>query len=140
MIGFESAALTMVREALDNSLYVNIVFGDAAKRSSLVRSLGGARHGNMYGTRPASAPESAASQTWEATWVVEYGALPVLAYVKEAYAATVALALAAQAAGRLEAVLPSCSSGASLRTPRSAPASPARNPRGKCARQPSSRG
>ena len=102
VIAFESAALTMVREAIDNGLYDHFVFGDAAKRPSLVRSLGGARLGNMYGTGPASAPESAATAAWEAAWVAEYGALPVLAYVKEAYDATVALALAAQAAGRLD--------------------------------------
>ena len=102
VIAFEAAALTMVREALDNGLYDSFVFGDAAKRSSLVRSLGGARLGNMYGTGPASAPESAASAAWEAAWVAEYGALPVLAYIKEAYDATIALALAAQAAGRLD--------------------------------------
>ncbi len=100
VIAFEAAALAMVREALDNGLYDSFVFGDAAKRVSLVRSLGGARLGDMYGTGPASAPESAASAAWEAAWVSEYGALPVLAYVKEAYDATVALALAAQAAGR----------------------------------------
>ncbi len=102
VIASESAALTMVREAIDNGLYDNFVFGDAAKRASLVRSLGGARLGNMYGTGPASAPESAASAAWEAAWVAEYGALPVLAYVKEAYDATIVLALAAQAAGRLD--------------------------------------
>ena len=102
VIAFESAALALVREAIDNGLYDNFVFGDAAKRPSLVRSLGGARLGGMYGTGPASAPESAASAAWEAAWVAEYGALPVLAYVKEAYDATVALALAAQAAGRLD--------------------------------------
>ena len=101
VIAFETAALAMVREAIDNRLYENFVFGDAAKRPSLVRSLGGARLGDMYGTGPASAPESAASAAWEAAWVAEYGALPVLAYVKEAYDATIALALAAQAAGRL---------------------------------------
>ena len=102
VIAFESAALTMVREAIDNGLYDNFVFGDAAKRPSLVRSLGGARLGNMYGTGPASARESAASAQWEASYIAEYGAPPVLAYVKEAYDATVALALAAQAAGRLD--------------------------------------
>ena len=100
VIAFESAALTIVREATDNGLYDSFIFGDAAKRPSLVRSLGGARLGNMYGTGPASPPESAASAAWEAAWVAEYGALPVLAYVKEAYDATIALALAAQAAGR----------------------------------------
>ncbi len=100
VIAFESAALAMVREAIDHGIYDSFVFGDGAKRPGLVRSLGGARLGDMYGTGPASAPESAASAAWEAAWVAEYGALPVLAYVKEAYDATVALALAAQAAGR----------------------------------------
>ena len=102
VVAFETAALAMVREAIDNGLYNDFVFGDGAKRPSLVHSLGGARLGDMYGTGPASAPESAASAAWEASWVAEYGALPVLAYVKEAYDATVALALATQAAGRLD--------------------------------------
>ncbi len=102
VIAFESAALAMVREAIDHGLYDNFVFGDAAKRPSLVRSLGGDRLGDMYGTGPASAPASAASAAWEAAYLAEYGALPVLSYVKEAYDATVALALAAQAAGRTD--------------------------------------
>ena len=100
VIASETASLTMVSQAIDNGLYDHFVFGDGAKRPSLVRSLGGARLGNMYGTGPTSAPESVASAAWEAAWIAEYGALPVLAYVKEAYDATVALALAAQAAGR----------------------------------------
>ena len=104
VIAPESAALTMVREAIDNGLYDSFVFGDAAKRLSLVRSLGGARLGDMYGTGPASAPANAASAAWEASYIAEYGALPVLAYVKETYDATIALALAAQAAGRLDGV------------------------------------
>ena len=102
VIAFEMAALTMVREAIDSGLYDRFVFGDAAKRASLVRSIGGTRLGNMYGTGPATAPESVSSAAWEAAYVVEHGALPVLAYVKETYDATVVLALAAQAAGRLD--------------------------------------
>ena len=104
VIASEPASLAMVREAIDNGLYDSFVFGDGAKRVSLVRSLGGARLGDMYGTGPASAPESAGSAAWEAAWVAEYGALPVLAYVKEAYDATIALAFAAQAAGRTDGV------------------------------------
>ena len=99
VIAFETAALTMVREAIDDGLYDRFTFGDAAKRLSLVRALGGDRLGGMYGTGPATASESAASAAWEAAYVAEYGALPVLAYVKEAYDATVTLALAAAAAG-----------------------------------------
>ena len=102
VITFESAAMAMVREAIDNGIYDDFVFGDGAKRPGLVRFIGGARLGDMYGTGPASAPESAASAAWEASYIAEYGALPVLAYVKEAYDATVALALAAQAAGRVD--------------------------------------
>ena len=100
VIAFESAALGMVREAIDHGLYESFVFGDAAKRPSLVRTLGGDRLGDMYGTGPASAPASAAAAAWEASYIAEHGALPVLAYVKQTYDATIALALAAQAAGQ----------------------------------------
>ena len=100
VMAFESAALAMVREAIDNDLYDNFVFGDAAKRPSLVRTLGGDRLGDMYGTGPASDPASAAAAAWEASYIAEYGALPVLAFVKQTYDATIALALAAEAAGR----------------------------------------
>ena len=102
VIAFESAAVTMVGEAIEYGLYDSFVFGDGAKRLGLVRSLGGALLGDMYGTGPASPPENVASAAWEKAYVLEYGVLPVLAYVKEAYDATVALALAAQAAGRLD--------------------------------------
>ena len=102
VIAFETAAGIMVREAIDNGLYDRFTFGDAAKRQSLVRSIGGTRLGGMYGTGPATAPGNTASAAWEAAYVAEYGALPVLAYVKETYDATVALALAAQAAGQRE--------------------------------------
>jgi len=102
VIAFETAALTMVRESIDNDLYDRFTFGDGAKRLSLVRVLGGDRLGGMYGTGPATASESAASAAWEAAYVAEYGALPVLAYVKEAYDATVTLALAAAAAGSVD--------------------------------------
>ena len=95
-------AEAMVREALESGLFDQFAFGDAAKRPSLVRSIGGTRLGGMYGTGPATAPESAASAAWEVAYVDEHGALPVRAYVKETYDATVALALAAQAAGRLD--------------------------------------
>ena len=102
VVAFEAEALIIVREAIDNGLYDRFTFGDAAKRLSLVQSLGGDRLGGMFGTGPATASDSAASAAWEAAYVSEYGALPVLAYLKETYDATVALALAAQAAGGVD--------------------------------------
>ncbi len=102
VIAFEDLALSIVREAIDAGIYDQFVFGDAAKRAGLVREIGGETLGGMYGTAGASSPANSATADWEASFIAEYGDLPVLAYVKETYDATVALALAAQAAGSLE--------------------------------------
>ena len=102
VITFENQALSIVRKALDEGIYDQFVFGDAAKRQSLVREIGGERLGGMYGTAGAPAPDNDATADWEAAFIAEYGELPVLAYVKETYDATIALALAAQAAGSVD--------------------------------------
>ena len=102
VIAFEGQALSIVREAIDEGIYSQFVFGDAAKRESLVREIGGEKLGGMYGTAGASPPENAATPEWEAAFIAEYGELPVLAYVKETYDAVIALALAAQAAGSVD--------------------------------------
>ncbi len=102
VIAFEGQALSMVREALDEGIYSQFVFGDASKRISLVREIGGDKLGGMHGTAGASAPDNPATSAWEAAFVAEYGELPVLAYVKETYDATIAIALAAQAAGSVD--------------------------------------
>ena len=102
VIAFEGQALSIVSEAIDEGIYSRFVFGDAAKRVSLVREIGGHKLGGMFGTAGASAPGNAATAVWEASFMTEYGELPVLAYVKETYDATVALALAAQAAGSVQ--------------------------------------
>ena len=95
-------AEALVRESMESGLYDRFVFGDGAKRPGLVRAIGGTRLGGMYGTGPAIAPESPASAAWESAYVEEHDVLPVRAYVKETYDATVALALAAEAAGSLD--------------------------------------
>ena len=102
VIAFEGQALSMVREALDKGIYSQFVFGDASKRISLVREIGGEKLGGMHGTAGASAPDNPATAGWEAAFIAEYGELPVLAYVKETYDAAVAIALAAQAAGSVD--------------------------------------
>ena len=102
VIAFEGQALSIVREALDEGVYSQFVFGDAAKRISLVREIGGEKLGGMYGTAGAAAPDNPATADWEAAFIAEYGELAVLAYVKETYDATVAIALAAQAAGSVD--------------------------------------
>ena len=101
IISFEAQALEIVRQALDKGIYQRFFFGDAAKRERLVREIGGALLGNMYGTAGSAAPDSQATVEWEESFMAEYGRLPEFPYVKETYDATVALALAAQAAGNL---------------------------------------
>ncbi len=98
----ENQALAIVRIALDEGLYDQFIFGDAAKRLRLVQEIGGAYLGGMYGTASASAPDNDATPEWEASFLENYGALPVLAYVKATYDATVSIALAAQAARSVE--------------------------------------
>lgn len=102
VITFEEAAETIVREALALELYDQFTFGDAAKSPALVRAIGGDRLGGMYGTASASTPLSPSAIAWESAYRSEYGSLPEYAYVKETYDATMALALAAQAAGSVD--------------------------------------
>ncbi len=102
VITFEQQALSIVRESLEAGIYSQFTFGDAAKRLTLVEEIGGERLGDMYGTAGAPAPDNDATATWEAAWQAEYGAPPQSTYVKETYDATIALALAAQAAGSLD--------------------------------------
>ena len=99
VITFESQALAIVREAIDEGIYSQFVFDDAAKRISLVREIGGPLLGGMYGAAGAPMPHNDATAAWEDEFMAAYGALPTLTYVKETYDATIALALAAQAAG-----------------------------------------
>ena len=102
VLTFGSQALAIVREALDEGIFTQFLFGDAARRPRLVEEIGGDVLGGMYGTAGAPSPDSAAASAWEASYLVEYGELPVMTYVRETYDATVALALAAQAAGSLD--------------------------------------
>ena len=102
VVTFEDQALAIVREAIDEGIYAQFVFADAAKRVRLIRELGGAALGGMYGTAGAPTLDSAAAAEWEESFVAEYGEPPAFTYVKETYDATIAVALAAQAAGSLD--------------------------------------
>ena len=102
VFAFETEAALIVRQAIDSKTYDQFVFGDASRRQSLVQALGGDLLGGMYGTGPAAPEDTASGQAWEASYIAAYGALPVATYVREAYDATVALALAAEAAGSVD--------------------------------------
>ena len=102
MITFEAEAEVIIREAIEHGLYDQFTFGDALKSPDLIQAIGGDRIGGMYGTAGATAPDSVSSAAWETAYAAEHGGLPTFTYVKETYDATVALALAAQAAGSVD--------------------------------------
>ncbi len=102
VIGFEGLAIKLVGQAIDIGYYSEFVFADAAKRLSLPEEIGVDRLAGVYGTGSALPPHSDDTQAWDDAYIAVYGALPVLAYVKETYDATVAIALAAQAAGSID--------------------------------------
>ena len=102
VIAFEDDAIILIREALDNAIYDQFIFGDAAKRLGIVRAIGGERLGGMHGTGSAPASGGDSSEAWEDAYIARYGEASASTYLRETYDATVALALAAQSAGSVE--------------------------------------
>ena len=102
IITFAAEAETILREALDEGVYDQFVFGDAARRLALVREIGGDRLGGMYGTAGVAHPGGEAQEAWDRAYREAYGELPVTPYVRATYDAAIAIALAAQAAGSLD--------------------------------------
>ena len=102
LITFATEAETILLEALDEGVYDQFVFGDAARRLALVQEIGGDRLGGMYGTAGVAHPGGEAQGAWNRAYRDAYGELPVTPYVRETYDAVIALALAAEAAGSVD--------------------------------------
>ena len=101
-ITFNAEGLAIVREALEQGIYDDFVFTGTMKNLSTIEAIGSDRLGDSYGIAAVADRASESSIAWEEAFVGEYGVLTVLAYVKETYDATIALALAAQAAGSID--------------------------------------
>ena len=101
VLTFEAEAAVVIREAVESGLYSRFMLGDALKSPVLGGAVSDTIAG-AYGTAGVAAPESATAEDWDAAFVAEYGNLPEYAYVRETYDATIALALAAQAAGSVD--------------------------------------
>ena len=102
IITFAAEAEAILREALDEGVYDQFVFGDAARRLALVQEIGGDRLGGMYGTAGVAHPGGEAQEAWDRAYREAYGELPVTPYVRATYDAAIAIALAAQAAGSVD--------------------------------------
>lgn len=103
VIAFGDEGIVIVREAIAHDLYDQFTFGDSLKSPRVVQEIGGEHLGGMYGTAGAADPMSPSKAAWEEAYTAEYGGeAPEYGYAKETYDATVALALAAQAAGSVD--------------------------------------
>lgn len=102
LIAFPPGTILIIREALELGYYDQFVFGAPARTPGVSEAIGPALLAGMRGTFVAPAPENPSSDAWTVAYLDEHGDLPGRPYVKEAYDATVALALAAEAAGSAE--------------------------------------
>lgn len=102
LIAFPPETILIVREALELGCYERFVFGAPARTPELSEAIGPSRLAGMRGTYVAPAPQNPSSEAWTKAYLTEHGGPPGRPYVKEAYDATIALALAAEAAGSVD--------------------------------------
>ena len=103
-IGYPTEAQVYIREALENGLFDTFLFVDGTKSQELIDAIGQGYLNGMKGTAPASGPESDSLRNFNAAYEAEYGELPSLPFVREAYDAAVAIGLAAASAGSTDGV------------------------------------
>ena len=102
VLTFGAEGEIIVREAIESGLYDQFLFGDGLRRPELIEAIGADHLGDMYGVSGAHEHGTPAAEAWEAAMLAEYGEVPDLTYIRETYDATIAIALAAQAAGGVE--------------------------------------
>lgn len=98
-IGYPAQAQVFVREALENELFSNFLFVDGTKSQELITALGADALEGFKGTAPTGGPETDAFRAWQESYEAEYGTVPELPFIREAYDAVIAIALAAARSG-----------------------------------------
>ena len=98
-IAFPAEALIFIRESLEHSIFSEFLFVDGTKSQDLIDGIGEEFLNGSKGTAPGGGPANAATRAWDAAYIDAYGELPALPFVREAYDAVIAIALAAELAG-----------------------------------------
>lgn len=98
MLAYVPEGAIILREAIENDLYSDFVFGPTSRNPSLLDAIGAEHLGGMYGTAPGTAPGTESALLWEAAFVDEYERPYGFPYTKQVYDAVIAFALAAEAA------------------------------------------
>ena len=99
MLAYVPEGTIILRESIENGLYDRFVFGPTSRNPGLINAIGGRHLGNMHGTAPGTAPGTESALLWESAFIDEYERPYGFPYTKQAYDATIAFALAAEAAG-----------------------------------------
>ena len=98
MLAYVPEGTIILRESIENSLYDRFIFGPTSRNFSLIDAIGAEHLADMYGTAPGTAPGTESALLWEAAFIDEYERPYAYPYTKQAYDATIAFALAAEAA------------------------------------------
>ena len=103
-ISFPEQAKVYLREALENGIFEQFIFVDGTKSEELIEDIGAEFLNGFQGTAPSGGPDTDATAAWNEAYLEEFDALPTRPFVREAYDAVIAIALAAEAAGSTDGV------------------------------------
>ena len=98
-MGYSGQAQVYLREALELDLFDKFYFVDGTRSEDLIDSIGADRLEGFKGTVSSSDESTASFSNFNVEYQAKHGALPTRPYVREAYDATIAVALAAVDAG-----------------------------------------
>jgi len=101
IIGYAETEI-ILREAEQNNLFDNYFFVDGNKSVELADAVGAETLEGYKGTAPSGVPDSASSAAYDTAYEARFGELTTQPFVKEAYDAAIAIALAAERAGSLD--------------------------------------
>ena len=101
IIGYAETQI-ILRESLENELYENYYFVDGNRSEELGDVVGVQNLEGRRGTAPGAGPATDSANAWNEAYMARFGSLPNLPFVREAYDAVVAIALAAEAANSVE--------------------------------------
>ena len=97
IVGYAESEV-ILRESLENELYENYYFVDGNKSVDLANAVGIASVEGRRGTAPTGGPATDSANAWNEAYIASFGAPPSGPFVREAYDAVIAIALAAEAA------------------------------------------
>ncbi len=104
MLAYVPEGTIILRESIENDLYDRFVFGPTSRNFDLIDAIGAEYLADMPGTAPGTAPGTESALLWESAFIEKFERPYAYPYTKQAYDATIAFALAAEAAGSTDGV------------------------------------